>query len=272
MRIFFIGDVMGRPGRRLVSEFLPKFRFERQVDFVVVNAENSAGGKGLTASAAKELYKAGADVLTGGNHTWRNKEILDFIGDDPRVLRPENYPAPDKVPGSGHGIFEVPGLDRRIGVVNLLGRVHMDPMECPFRVGRETVESLRLETPLVLVDFHAEITSEKIALGWHLDGLATAVLGTHTHVQTADETILPDGTAYQTDVGMTGPHDGVLGVRRDIILRGMTTRLPVRHALAKGDLRLCGTLVEADPETGRALSIERILLRKEEKNGRMGTG
>lgn len=258
MRILFVGDVVGKRGRRLLGDFLPGFRRDRGIDFIVVNGENAAGGKGLTPAVARELFDLGVDVLTGGNHTWRNRDIFEIVDDDPRVLRPANYPPVQCVPGRGWGIYATETGDARVGVVNLLGRVFMDPMECPFRVGRDAVEDIRKETPLVLVDIHAEATSEKIALGWHLDGLATAVIGTHTHVQTADETILPGGTAYQTDAGMTGPHDGVLGVRRDLVLGKMISQMPVRHELARGDLRLCATLVEADAESGKALGIERI--------------
>jgi len=258
MKIFFVGDVVGKSGRRVVADFLPAFRREREVDFVVVNAENAAGGKGLTLAVARDLYAAGADVLTGGNHTWRNREILDFIDDDERVLRPANYPPGPEVPGRGWGLYDASSGAGRVGVVNLIGRVYMDPMDCPFQAARRIVEDLRSETAVILVDFHAEATSEKITMGWYLDGIVSAVIGTHTHVQTADETILPGGTAYQTDAGMTGAHDGVLGVRRDLVIKAMTTQMPVRHELAGGDLRLCGTLLDVDEETGRARSIERV--------------
>ena len=261
IRILFIGDVVGRVGRRLVAEHLPNLRFERQVDFTIANAENAAGGRGLTPSVADELFRAGVHVLTSGNHIWRNKEVLKIIDEDPRVLRPANYPDDERVPGRGWGVYEVEGAECRVAVLNLQGRVYMDAIDCPFRVGREAAEALREQTPLVFVDFHAEATSEKAAMAWHLDGLATAVIGTHTHVPTADEVVTPDGTAFLTDAGMTGPYDGVLGVRKDIILHGMLTHMPVRHELAKGDPRLCAVLVEADPETGRAGKVERICLR-----------
>jgi metallophosphoesterase (TIGR00282 family) len=263
MRIFFIADVVGRPGRRLIGQFLPTFVQEREIDFVIANGENAAGGRGLTPGIAKELFKTGIDVLTSGNHIWRNRDILKIIDEDERILRPANYPADAPIPGRGFGVFDVPAIAGRIGVVNLLGRVFLEAVDCPFRVGREAVETLLRETPVVFVDIHAEATSEKIALGWHLDGLATAVIGTHTHVPTADEMITPNGTAFQTDAGMTGAFDGVLGVRKDIILHRMTTNLPVRHELAEGDLRLCGTLIDADEETGRATRIERVCLRKD---------
>ena len=261
IRILFIGDVVGRPGRKLVKDSLPELRAERDIAFVVANGENAAGGKGLTPGAAKELFDAGVDVLTGGNHTWRNRDVLEIIDKDPRLLRPANYPSDPPPPGRGAGLYEVSGTDLRIGILNLMGRTFMPPLDCPFRVGRESLERLRRDTPLVVVDFHAEATSEKIALGWHLNGLATAVIGTHTHVATADERITEEGTALQTDVGMTGPHDGVLGIRRDLILRTMITQLPVRHELAQGDLQMCGLLIDADPETGHAVGVERICRR-----------
>ena len=258
VRVLFIGDVIGRPGRKLVADFLPEFRRARSVHFVVANAENAAGGKGLTADVATDLFDVGVDVLTGGNHTWHNRDILQVIDSEPRILRPANYAPVPEVPGRGFGVYAIPSTPHKIGILNLLGRAFMAPIDCPFQTGRALVERLRQETPLVVVDIHAEATSEKIALAWYLDGLVTAVIGTHTHVPTADETITALGTAMQTDVGMTGPYDGVLGVRKDIIIHNMITQLPVRHELAKGDLRLCATLIEADPQTGHALAIERI--------------
>ncbi|HBF33931.1 TPA: TIGR00282 family metallophosphoesterase [Candidatus Sumerlaeota bacterium] len=261
MLIFFIGDIVGRPGRQLVQNLLPGFRKSRQIDFVVANGENSASGKGLTPSIAEDLYTAGVDVITSGNHVWKNREIFHIIDKDPRVLRPANYPEDDSVPGQGSGLYPVAGAGCFVGVVNLIGRVNLGPMDCPFRVGRALVNDLLHETKVILVDFHAEATSEKIAMGYYLDGLASTVLGTHTHVQTADERILPNGTATLTDVGMTGPHDGVLGIRKDIILHNMITHMPVRHELAEGDMRLCGALVEVDTVTGRASAIERVCLR-----------
>lgn len=263
LRILFVGDIVGRPGRNLVSQMLPEFRQRREVDFVVANGENAAGGNGLTPPIAQDLFKAGVDVLTGGNHTWKNKDILKIIDQEPRVLRPANYPPLPEIPGRGHGLFTVPGFDCSVGVVNVMGRVFMSPMDCPFRTAQSLVEELRHETPLILVDFHAEATSEKQALAWHLDGWATAVIGTHTHIPTADEKITELGTAMQTDAGMTGAYDSVLGVRKDQILHTMITHMPVRHELAKEDPRLCGLLVDADSQTGKALAVERICLKPE---------
>jgi 2',3'-cyclic-nucleotide 2'-phosphodiesterase len=267
VRIFFIGDIIGRVGRKLVSQFLPTLQFERQIDFTIANAENAAGGRGVTGAVAAELYKAGVNALTTGNHVWRNRDIYKIIDEDPRVLRPANFPDDPSVPGHGYDLYEIPGTPYSIGIVNLQGLVFMPALDCPFRVGRHAVETLHEQTPLVFVDFHAEATSEKAAMLWHLDGLATAVIGTHTHIPTADEMVTPDGTAFQSDAGMSGPYDSVLGVRKEIILHGMLTHMPVRHELASGDPRLCGVLIDADPETGRALAIERICLRPGDAKG-----
>jgi 2',3'-cyclic-nucleotide 2'-phosphodiesterase len=262
IRILFIGDIVGSPGRGLVRDLLAPFREERAVNFVVANGENAAGGRGLTPAVAADLFKSGVDVLTSGNHIWKNRDILEIIDKDPRILRPANYPDDPAIPGHGCDDYEIPGANCRIGVLNLQGRAFMEPIDCPFRLGRELVQRIRKTTPIILVDFHAEATSEKLALLWHLDGLVTAVIGTHTHVPTADEMVTPSGTAYQTDAGMTGPFDGVLGVRKDVILHGMITHMPVRHELAEGDLRLCGLLVEADRKTGRATAVERVCLKQ----------
>lgn len=260
MRMFFIGDVVGKPGRHLVRTILPEFRREEAIDFVVANGENAAGGKGLTGAVAKELFDAGVDVLTGGNHSWKNRDIFQVIDEEPRLLRPANYPVHEKTPGKGHGVFNTASDHMRVGVINIMGRVFLDNLDCPFRAAEALVEQIRKSTPLILVDFHAEATSEKVAMAWHLDGKVTAVIGTHTHIPTADERVTNAGTAAQTDAGMTGAYDGVLGIRKDIILHNMITRLPVRHELAKGDPRLCGLLVDADPDTGQALAARRIML------------
>lgn len=250
MKILFIGDVFGRPGRRALRDWLPPYRREHSVDFVIVNAENSANGKGVTAETADELFEAGADVLTGGNHTFAHRQAYAFLDEEERALRPANLPA--GTPGRGMGFYAARGGEK-IAVINLMGRAFMRPFDCPFRAGTELVESARETTPLVIVDFHAEATSEKIAMAAHLDGLATAVIGTHTHVPTADARVTRRGTAAITDVGMSGPYDSVIGVKTDIILDQFLVGLPVRHEVAKGDVRICGLLVEADPETGRAI-------------------
>jgi len=253
LRILFVGDVHGRPGRRAVARRVPALRREWQVDFVVANAENSAGGVGLTPQTAAELFEAGVDALTGGNHTWAKREAYELLDADPRLVRPANYPP--GVPGRGSTVLRRGGL--ALAVLNLQGRVFMDPLDDPFRVARAEVDRLRKETPFILVDFHAEATSEKIAMGYYLDGQVTAVVGTHTHVQTADERVLPGGTAYITDVGMTGPRDGVIGVDREAILQRFLTQLPIRFEVATGPVQFSAVLVEAD-SSGRATAIRRI--------------
>ncbi len=253
MRILFVGDVHGRPGRRLVARRVPTLRRELGVDFVVANAENSAGGVGLTPQTASELFEAGVDVLTGGNHTWAKQEAYGLLDSDPRVVRPANYPP--GAPGQGSTVVRRGHLS--LAVLNLQGRVFMDPLDDPFRIARVEAQRLRQLTPFVLVDFHAEATSEKVAMGYYLDGLVTVVVGTHTHVQTADERILPGGTAYITDVGMTGPRDGVIGVDREAILQRFLTQLPVRFEVARGPGQLSAVLVEANAQ-GQATRIQRI--------------
>ncbi len=258
--ILFIGDIMGRPGRAAVSRFLPDLRQELALDLVIANCENAAGGKGLTADVAAEIFRAGVDVMTGGNHSWANREGTRLLEQDHRILRPANYPDVEDIPGNGWGVYETLS-GYKLAVINLQGRVFMHPLECPFLAARRLVAEIRDETPLIVVDFHAEATSEKVALGWYLENDVSAVLGTHTHVMTADERILPGGAAYITDVGMTGPHDGVIGVQRDIILQRMITQMPGRHKVASGDIRLSAVHITIDPETGKARSIERIVRR-----------
>ncbi len=257
MNLLFIGDIFGRPGRQAVKRLLPALIEAEQVDFVVANGENAAGGKGLTAEIAAELFSAGVHVITGGNHTFANREIHHLLHTDPRVLRPANYPEGRDIPGAGSGLYESPA-GFPVGVINLLGRVSLNHYDCPFRAADALAARLRRQTPVLLVDFHAEATSEKVGLGWFLDGRVTAVIGTHTHIQTADETILPGGTAYLTDSGMTGPYDSIIGVKKEIALAAMMTLMPQRFEPASGDVRLCGALIECDPLTGRALSIRRV--------------
>ncbi len=256
MKILFIGDVIGHPGRRAFSDLLPAIRSEHAPDFVILNAENAAGGFGLTPEIAQELFAAGADVLTSGNHIWDKKQILDYLDLEPRLLRPANYPA--GVPGRGWGVFTAGTTEMKIGVLNLEGRVYMHHLENPFVAGQEILKRLRQETPLCFVDFHAEVTSEKRALGWYLDGLATAVIGSHTHVQTADEEILPRGTAYLTDVGMTGGRDSVIGIEKEDALHRFLYSMPSRFSPATGRPWLNAVLVNADPASGRALSVQRL--------------
>jgi metallophosphoesterase (TIGR00282 family) len=254
VNVLFVGDVTGKPGRKMLADRLPALRRAHALDVVIANGENAAGGVGLTAGVAAELFAAGVDVLTGGNHIWQNREAYDLLDADPRVLRPANYPP--GVPGRGAAVITTPG-GARIGVLNLQGRVFMSHIDDPFRAGREHAESLRASVPVVVVDFHAEATSEKVALGWYLDGRVSAVIGTHTHVQTADERLLPGGTAYITDVGMTGPRDGVIGMAREAILERFLTQLPTRFEVAAGPVQLNAVLIRVG-ETGRATAIERV--------------
>ncbi|GJM44687.1 MAG: metallophosphoesterase [Gemmatimonadota bacterium] len=254
-RILFVGDVVGRPGRRALRELLPHILEEERPHFVIINSENSAGGFGVNRRSAKALFDAGADVLTNGNHTWDKVEAFELVDEDPRVLRPENLPP--GTPGCGCGVFEAK-CGTRVGVLNVIGRVFMNPAEDPFRAGRRMLDDMRAETPLLFVDFHGEATSEKQAFGWHVDGLATAVVGTHTHVPTADSRILKNGTAYQSDAGMTGGYEGVIGMDRDASLRRFLTGYPIRFEPATGDLRLDAVLIDADKQTGRATAIRRV--------------
>ncbi len=255
VRILFVGDVYGKPGRRAASDLVPKLIEEREIDFTIVNGENSAGGFGITENIGKKLHAYGADVITTGNHVWDQKASIPYVVGGDRILRPANYPA--DVGGKGAAVFQSKkGLP--VGVVNVMGRTGMRPMDCPFRCSTDCVEMLKKETPIVFIDFHAEATSEKIAFGWFMDGSASAVIGTHTHVQTADETILPRGTAYITDVGMTGPHHSVIGAQKDAVIQQFMDRLPTRFEPATEDVKLCGVIIDIDDTTGRALSIERL--------------
>ncbi len=261
MRILFIGDVVGKPGRRAVTRLLPTYRDRVGLDFVAANAENAAGGSGLTPALAKELFAAGVDCLTMGDHVFRRREVVPLLETDTRVLRPANY----VVRASGKGVTVLPSAEGvPVGVINLQGRTFMAPIDSPFAAVERTLELLAGSARVILVDFHAEATSEKIAMGRLLDGRVTAVIGTHTHVTTADETVLPGGTAYITDVGMTGPHDSVLGRRADRVLEALLTQMPTRFEVAAGDVRLSAVLIEADAQTGRARSIERVSLCLEE--------
>ncbi len=254
MKILFIGDIVGKPGRDAVARIVPRLRQERGLDFVIANAENAAGGSGITPKVAQELFDARVDVLTSGDHIWKKPDIFEYIKAEPRVLRPLNYPP--GAPGAGWRVFS--HNEARIGVACLLGRVFMEPLEDPFRAVREAVEAMSVQTRLIIVDMHAEATSEKIAMGWFLAGQVTAVLGTHTHIQTADDKIIPGGTAYLTDAGMTGPYESVIGRRVQDVMQRFVTGLPVRFEVASGDIQLHGCIVDADEKTGRARSIERV--------------
>jgi metallophosphoesterase (TIGR00282 family) len=255
VRILFIGDIVGRPGRRAVRELLPALRSDYAIELTVANGENAAAGFGITAKVVQEILEAGVDVITTGNHVWNKKEAEQVLAQQPRVLRPANYP-PD-VPGAGSGVYQAAG-GQAVAVLNLCGRTFMDPMDCPFRVGRAEVERLRQTAPVVLVDMHAEATSEKLAMVWYLDGEVSAVIGSHTHVATADARVTPGGTAAITDLGMTGPRDSILGVEPQAVLRRFVTRMPVKFNLAKGPVLLSGVVVDVDEASGLARGIERI--------------
>ncbi len=254
MNILMVGDVYGEPGRTAVQKLLPKLRQEHAIDLAVVNVENAAGGFGVTPSIARAFLDQGVDVMTSGNHIWDKKEIQEYIGKENLLLRPANFP----VGTPGVGYVTVKAGPHRVGVLNLMGRVFMTPIDCPFRKADEIVPELRRDTPTILVDMHAEATSESLAMGWYLAGRVTAVVGTHRHVQTADERILPGGTAYITDLGLTGPTDGVIGVDRDQIIQRFLNQMPIRFETAKGPVALHGVVIVVDPESGRASEIRRL--------------
>ena len=263
MRILFIGDIFGRPGRTIVRERLPEMVKQHSVDLIIANGENAAAGFGITGALAEELFEMGIEVLTSGNHIWDKREILEFFesaNGNPysparRLLRPANYPS--TLPG--WGLFQ--GKTKAnvpYAVMNLQGRVFMTSNDDPFRVADELLK--RVTEKVILVDIHAEATSETISMGWYLDGRVTAVLGTHTHIPTADEHVLPNGTAYQTDVGMTGPYDSVIGVKKELVINRFLTNMPARFEAASGDVRLCAVVIDCDESSGKARSIKRIML------------
>ena len=254
MRMLLIGDIVGSPGREAVKKLVPVLQKEEGIDFVIANAENAAGGSGVTPQLADELFGYGVDVMTTGDHIWNKKEIFAYLDKNDRLLRPANYPK--GAPGFGSVVCEKGS--KKVGVINLAGRVFMDSIECPFRIVREEIDKLTAKTNIIFVDIHAEATSEKVALGWYLDGVVSCVFGTHTHIQTADERILYKGTAYITDLGMTGPYDSVIGRRIDQILSRFITQLPTRFEMAEENIKLCGAIVEVDEKTGKALSIKRV--------------
>jgi metallophosphoesterase (TIGR00282 family) len=255
VNILFIGDIVGRPGREIIRKGLRALVDHHSVTLVIANAENSAAGFGITKDIGESLFEMGVDVMTSGNHIWDKKEALDYIATEPRLLRPANYPA--GVPGRGSYVAQT-GDGREVGIINVMGRVFMTPIDDPFAVVLREIEGMRHRTRVIIVDFHAEATSEKVAMGWHLDGKVTLVVGTHTHVQTADERILPNGTAYLTDAGMTGPHDSIIGMERESSLARFLTGLPTKFEPATGNPRLNGILVTADDKTGRATGVTRI--------------
>jgi len=262
MRILFIGDIFGRPGRTIVKERLSGLVKDQAIDLIIANGENSAAGFGITGQLAEELFELGIDVLTTGNHVWDKREIVDYFqladgnhnGPARRLLRPANYPS--DMPG--WGVYEGRKNGLPYAVMNLQGRVFMASNDDPFRTADRLLKEITAK--VVLVDFHAEATSEKISFGWYLDGRVTAVIGTHTHVPTADERVLPGGTAYITDVGMTGPYESVIGVKKELVVARFLNNMPVRFEPASGDVRLCAVVVDCDPSTGKAAKIERLML------------
>jgi metallophosphoesterase (TIGR00282 family) len=256
MKILFIGDIVGSPGREAVKMLLPVLNKEYSLDFVIANAENAAGGSGITSKVAQGLFDSGVSVLTSGDHIWKKSDIFEIIERDERILRPVNFPP--VAPGCGFGVFTAKN-GNKVGVVNVQGRVFMDGLlECPFKTSRKALETLARDTNIIIVDIHAEATSEKVALGWYLQDLASAVIGTHTHIQTADEKILPGGSAYITDAGMTGPYDSVIGRRTEDVLKRFLTAVPTRFEVASDNVQLHGAVVDINDDTGRAKSIIRI--------------
>ncbi|MCR4415035.1 MAG: TIGR00282 family metallophosphoesterase [Thermoguttaceae bacterium] len=260
MRLMLIGDIVGKPGRQIVLRAVPGLKIDRRIDLVVANAENAAGGSGLTPDIYHELIDGGVDCITLGDHAYRRREIYSVLETEPRIVRPANYPA--QAPGREVAVLEAGAV--QVAVFALLGRVFMPPVDCPYAAADRVLGALPPDVRVILVDIHAEATSDKQILGRRLDGRVSAVLGTHTHVATADEQILPGGTAFQCDVGMTGPHESILGRRIDRVLETATTFRPTHFEVATGDCRLCGTIVEVDPATGRALHIERVVVDQHE--------
>ena len=257
MRILFIGDIFGKPGREIARRAIPALVEHRDIDFVIANVENSASGFGVTGDIADTILSYGVDVMTSGNHIWDKKEVLDYIPRQAKLLRPANFPA--GVPGRGSFVGRT-RTGEPVGVINLMGRIFMAPLDDPFAAALREIDSMRAKTRVIIVDFHGEATSEKVAMGWHLDGRVTAVFGTHTHVQTADERVLPKGTACLTDVGMTGPHDSIIGVTVEAALARFVNGMPSKFEAATGAGRLNAVVVTADPATGKATAIERLNL------------
>ncbi len=255
VNILVLGDIIGKPGRTAVKEFLPSLIARESVDFCIANGENSAGGSGITAPVVEEILLAGVDVITTGNHVWDKKEVKDIIDRKTNILRPANYPP--GVPGRGSGVFNARG-GVKIGVLNLSGRVFMSNLDCPFRTGEEEIKKIRESTPLVIVDLHAEATAEKVALGWYFDGRVSALVGTHTHVQTADERVLPGKTAYITDIGMIGSIDSVIGVEKQEVIQRFLTQMPVRFRPASGNIQIEGVVITLNILNGKAVGIKRL--------------
>lgn len=255
MKILFIGDIVGSPGREAINKLLPLLKAEHALDFVIANAENASGGSGITHKVAEDLFASGVDVLTSGDHIWKKQDIFELIRAEERILRPINYPV--GAPGRGSAVFKS-SKGVKVGVINVNGRVFMEALDCPFKTSACAQEALNKETKIIIVDIHAEATSEKVALGWFLDGKVSAVIGTHTHIQTADERILPQGTAFLTDAGMTGPYDSVIGRKVENVLERFITAIPVRFEVASENIKLCGAVLDIDEVSGRTRSIVRV--------------
>lgn len=255
IKILMIGDIVGNVGRNTVKDLLPLLEKEYDIDLVIANGENAAGGKGITYEILQELYSYNINIITMGNHVWDKREIFDFIEYEKTLIRPANFP--EGTPGTSSVIYEMDN-NLKVGVINILGSVFLQPLISPFLIIDDLINEIKEETPIIIVDFHAEATSEKVAMGWYLDGKVSATLGTHTHIQTADERILPEGSGYITDVGMTGPRNSVLGVKRELAIKKFLTQMPVRFETASGKGQLNAVVLEIDPRTGKAKSIERI--------------
>lgn len=251
MKVLFIGDIVGSSGRKAAKSCISDLRKEMPFDYCIANGENAAGGSGITYVVAQELYKCGIDALTLGNHTWSKKEVTNFIDSDPKLVRPANYP--QELPGRGSAV-----IDGKLGIINLLGRVYMDPLDCPFKALDRELADLKSRVRIIIVDIHAEATSEKCALAWYADGRVSGVFGTHTHVQTADERVFPCGTSFISDVGMTGPGEGIIGVDKDIVMEKFRFGMPVRFEPAKGYVQFNAVHLDIDDKTGKTISIRRI--------------
>jgi hypothetical protein len=255
MKILMIGDIVGKAGRQALRGLLEKIIADHEIEFTIANGENAAGGMGITPPIAMEILDQGVDVITSGNHIWAKKEIIPFLNEESRILRPANYPV--HVPGKGAGVFNLED-GQKVGVLNLEGRVFMKHLDCPFRIGEKETEILKKQTNIIIVDFHAEATSEKMAMGWFLNGKVSSVLGSHTHVQTCDERILNEGTAYITDIGMTGPLDSVIGIRKQVALERLLTQIPWKFDVATEEIELQGVVVDIDSKTGKSRDIKRL--------------
>ena len=255
IRMMMIGDVFGRSGRRALRDNIPDLLNEYKIDFIIANGENAAGGKGITRETALEIFNLGVDVITLGNHVWNKKEVIPFLSKEHRLIRPYNYPP--EVPGAGFGLFTTK-LGDIIGVVNVSGRVFMSELDCPFRCAEQAVSIIEEKTPLIILDFHAEATSEKAALAYYLDGRVSAVCGTHTHVQTADERILEGGTAFITDIGMTGPYESIIGMNKEQVINKFLTQMPHRFDAVDGLYQFNAVIIDINKHTGRAIVIRRI--------------